>query len=147
MTRSKRLQPIAEVEHGRERDAAREVGRCQQALEELRAQLTQLNAYREEYSRKFVDALHGGLGVTGVQEYRLFLARLDQAIVEQERKLDAGHRAYEATRERWLETRRRAEAMDKVMENCRAEELKTADRIEQRELDERAARGPGGHSA
>jgi flagellar FliJ protein len=140
MTRSERLQPIAELEQGRERDAARELGRAQEALDALRAQLKQLNEYRDEYAHKFVDALHGGLGSMGVQEYRLFLARLDQAIVEQERKIDAGVQDYDQTRERWLESRRRAEVMHKTVDGLRDDERRAEARVEQHELDEHAAR-------
>ncbi len=140
MTRSKRLEPVIRVQQGRERDAARAMGRSQRDLDEERARLAELTAYREEYQQRFLEAMRNGLVASGVLEYQTFLGRLSEAIAQQERRVAEGYEAFEATRQQWMECHQRSSAVDKVAERYRDQERLQVERREQHEADERAQR-------
>ena len=46
MTRSKRMQPVADVARNRQQNAARRLGDCQRDLEAQITRLDELNSYR-----------------------------------------------------------------------------------------------------
>lgn len=141
MTRSKRLQPVAEVTRHRERDAAKRLGRSQQSLNEQQERLQELKGFREQYQHRYQEALVGNrLAAASIQEYQAFLQRLDQAIQQQQQMVTAGARDYETCRRQWLESRCRAGAIDKVVERHRTQERQQRERNEQFETDDRAQR-------
>lgn len=141
MTRSKRLEPIAQLQHARERDAAQALGQSRRRLADEQARLEELYGYREQYARRYREALQQGLGVKAMQDYQQFLTRLGEAIEQQGRRIDQVRRELEASRARWLAVHVKAEALDAVLARCRTEELRREARREQREHDERARRG------
>jgi flagellar FliJ protein len=128
------------MEQGRERDAARDMGRSQRDLDEERARLAELTAYREEYQQRFLEAMRKGLVASGVLEYQSFLARLSEAIEQQQSRVDAGYAQFEASRRQWVQCHQRSNAVDKVVERYRDQERMAVERREQHEADERAQR-------
>ncbi len=145
MTKSKRMQPVAQVAEQRERRAAIEMAEFRRFLDAQQAKLDELNTYRSDYARHFETAGRGGMDAARMADYRRILARLNDAIVYQEQRLASLHHDYEQVRRRWTDTRTRAAALEKVMERYREEERHEGDRREQGESDERAQlAGPGG---
>ena len=143
MTRSKRIEPVVRIAENREREAARRVGDSQRNLEAQRARLLELQAYRDDYAKRFAATGSGGLGAAMLHDYRAFLGKLNQAIEHQKRLIQAGERAYEDSRRQWLDSRGRMKALDTVAERYRRDEYRQQERREQNELDERAQRvGP-----
>lgn len=143
MTKSRRMQPVAQVAEQRERQAAVEMAEFRRFLDAQQAKLDELNAYRADYARHFEQAGRGGMDAARMGDYRRILARLNDAIAYQEKRLASLHLDYEQVRRRWTDTRTRAAALDKVMERYREEERREEDRREQGELDERSQqRGP-----
>lgn len=138
MTRSKRLNPVVKVAEHREKDAARRLGQSQQRLEQQRARLRELVGYRDEYHVKFQQTCGRGVDVKQLQEYRLFLARLNDAIAQQQNTVVQAEREVERCRTSWLSTRTRSQALDKVRERYQDVERQEADRREQADLDERS---------
>ena len=112
-------------------------------LDAQQAKLDELNAYRDDYARRFEAAGRGGLDAARMADFRRLLARIGEAIVFQEQRLAGLHKEYEQVRRRWTDTRTRAAALDKVMERYRQEERRETDRREQGEADERSQRLPG----
>ncbi len=144
MTKSKRMEPVAQVADQRERQAAVEMAEFRRFLDAQQAKLDELNNYRNDYARHFEEAGRGGMDAARMADYRRILARLNDAIAYQEQRLAGLHNEYERVRRRWTDTRTRAAALDKVMQRYRNEEQHAADRREQGESDERAQRtGPG----
>jgi flagellar FliJ protein len=82
-----------------------------------------------------------GIDAMKLAEYRGFIARLSEAINYQEAKVRDARTEFERRRRRWSATRTRVAALDKVVSGYEAEALKEEERREQRDLDERAARG------
>lgn len=138
MTRSKRLNPVVKVAEHREKDAARLLGQSQQRLEQQRARLRELIGYREEYHLKYQQTCGRGIDVKQLQEFRMFLARLNDAIAQQQKTVVQVERDVERCRAGWLRTRTRSQALDKVRERYQHVEREEADRREQADLDERS---------
>ncbi len=138
MTRSKRMQPVQRVAQSREQAAVQELGQSQQSLDAQQSKLEELRAYRDQYASDFETSVGAGLDATRVQDYRVFLNRLGEAIRQQEAILAQCRMRHEQTRQKWIETRTHSQAIDKVMHGYRQEEHRQRERREQQEQDERA---------
>jgi flagellar FliJ protein len=124
-----------------QRNAARRLGTVQEALDRHRERLRELIGYRDDYARRYAQALRVGLSSTSMRDYGLFLDRLDRAIVQQQGMVEAGARQREASERQWREHDTQARALSKVLERCRDQERREHERREQRELDDRSQRG------
>ena len=140
MSRSKRMKPVQRVAESREQAAVQKLGQSQQYLDAQRARLEELCTYRDQYSASFQASGGQGLNASRLQDYRVFLSRLNEAIRQQEAIIDQCTSQHEQTRQQWVETRSHHQAIDKVIERYRSEEQKNRDRREQQEQDERAQR-------
>lgn len=140
MTKSDRLKTVTKVADERERQAAREMGAAQQTLAQRQQRLKELQNYRDEYARRFSDTNHDARPVVLVNDYRLFMHRLDQAVVQQQRVVDVATAEYEKKRASWMALRAKAKALDKVVDKLKQGERRVADRKEQKDSDERAGR-------
>lgn len=136
MTRSKRMQPVVEVSVNREREAARRLGELQQREQAAEQRLQELIHYREEYTRQF--AAGGSLGTARLQDYRIFLGRLNQAVEQQQVLVERAKQDCAAQRARWMELQTRVQALDKVVSRYRDSERGDQDRREQKESDQHA---------
>jgi flagellar FliJ protein len=135
MTRSKRMQPVARLAESRQLDAVRVMGEQQQLLDEQLRRLDELNAYRDEYARRFEDQTQSMVGLN-VRDYRLFLSRLNTAIEQQTAEVDRAHAALEESRAAWRESRVHRDAVHKVIDRFQVEERDRVERHEQTENDE-----------
>jgi flagellar FliJ protein len=142
MTRSKRMQSVQHLAQNRERDAVRKLGESQQYCDVQQAKLEELRAYRDQYALAFESTCGAGLDAIRIQEYRVFLGRLNTAIQQQEAVVAQCSVRHEQTRQQWIATRSHSQAIDKAMQRYRQQERKQQERKEQQELDERAGRVP-----
>lgn len=140
MTRSKRMQPVQRVAQSREQAAVQKLGQSQQYLAAQQSKLEELRTYRDQYAKAFETSGGAGLGSMQLQDYRVFLNRLNEAIRQQEVVIAQCTAQHEKTRQHWLETRSHSQAIDKVVERYRQEEHKQQNRKEQQEQDERNQR-------
>ncbi|HKK14792.1 MAG TPA: flagellar export protein FliJ [Gammaproteobacteria bacterium] len=138
MGRSDRMKPVVKVAEQRERAAARDFGECQQRLAEAEARLEELQGYRHEYGQRFQQSGGDGLSARRLHEYRTFLHRLNEAIAQQQALVGQLRQDCTAGHAQWLETRRRSQVLDKVVDRYRAQERREEDRREQQDSDERA---------
>ena len=119
MTRSKRMQPVQHVAHGREQDAMQKLGQSQQYLDSQLSRLEELRAYCEQYSREFAASGETGLDATRLRDYRAFLSRLGEAIRQQEALIVRYRSQHEQHRQQWIESRTHSQAVDKVVDRYR----------------------------
>jgi len=77
---------------------------------------------------------------TDLRDYQAFLARLSDAIRQQQAVVKRAQSERDAERQRWQEAAKRAKALGHVVEQWQTEERRASDRREQRESDERAQR-------
>lgn len=140
MTRSKRMQPVQRVAHSREQAAVQKLGQSQQYLDAQKAKLEELRTYREQYAHDFADSGGVGFGATRMQDYRVFLNRLGEAIRQQEALIAQFQTQHEQIRRHWIESRSHSQAIDKMVDGYRRQERRTQERREQQEQDEHGQR-------
>jgi len=134
------MQPVQRVAHSREQEAVQRLGQSQQYLDAQIAKLEELRAYREQYAHDFTASGGTGFDSTRLQDYRVFLGRLGDAIRQQEALISQCKIRHEQTRQYWMESRSHSQAIDKVVDGYRRQERRCQDRVEQKEQDEHAQR-------
>ncbi len=140
MDRSKRIKPVAKFAHQKERDAASELGKCRSSLNDKEKKLQELLEYRDDYTRKFSENNDTSIDARVMQDYRLFLSRLNEAIEMQRALVNQGKEACDLQTENWMGQRSRANALDKVVERYQKADEDKKQKQEQREQDEYSAR-------
>lgn len=141
MSPSKRLRPVQQVAESREKRAAQHMGRARVHLAQEEAKLEQLRRYHQEYLERFQQSASAGMNATQLQEYRAFLAKLDEAIRHQEEVVAASQADHTTQKDHWRQKHTRTQALGKVVERYRHEERAAENRKEQKENDERNIRG------
>jgi flagellar FliJ protein len=139
MTRTQRIQPVQRIVDDREKESAKAVALARAKLVEAEAKLAELGRYREDYQRGFQKEAAGGASGLRLRDFRLFLARLDEALRQQEQVVLRARGEVEHQTRLWIESQRRAKALGIVVDQWRGEERRAAERQDQRETDERAA--------
>jgi flagellar FliJ protein len=140
VTRSKRLAPVQDVVENAERRLAQSLAACERKVSEAEGKLQELTRYRGEYERQFAQRAASGMGVNELRDYQAFLARLTEAMRQQQSVVHRVRADRDAERLRWQDSARRAKALDHVVTQWQDEERRTAERREQRDADERAQR-------
>lgn len=140
MKRSKRLEPVGEVLNEAERELAIGVAAAQGRLLDAEKRCGDLQRYLNEYQEQFQRRAKVGMGVTGMRDYQAFIARLGEAVRQQQNLIAQLRIDCEQERERWLEAAARKSAIGKVIAKARSEDKKIEDRQMQKEMDERAQR-------
>ncbi len=136
MSPTKRLKPVQQVAATKELNAARTMGQARVHLAQEEAKLAQLKQYHQEYLERFQRVAAQGMGVAQLQEYRAFLAKLDAAIQQQQKVVDASLANHSTRKDDWKQKHTRTQALGKVVERYQQEERKAADRVEQKINDE-----------
>jgi flagellar FliJ protein len=139
MTRTQRIKPVQRLVDDRERELAKVVGQHRQKVTSAEAKLAELVRYRGDYQVGFQKEAAAGCSSLRLRDYQLFLARLDEAIRQQELAVARARSDMETETQRWHESLRKSKALGVVVEKWRGEERRAADRQDQNETDERAA--------
>ncbi len=140
MNRSRRLEPVRKAVDHTERQRAEQFAASKQRLTDCERKLHELEQYQNDYRQKFDSRSSVGIGIAGLRDYQVFLARLTDAIRQQTQLVAATRTECELERHRWQEAARRCKTIDHVVENWQTEERRDSDRREQRDSDERAQR-------
>lgn len=135
------LQTVLDLMQTRTDEAARELGRRLAAEQDARKQLSLLEDYRNEYSRRFQAASQQGLSPLQWANYRDFLGRLDEAIAQQTGAVERSASLTAAGQDAYLEQRGKLKAFDTLAQRHHHVERRKTARAEQKQSDERAARG------
>jgi flagellar FliJ protein len=140
MQRAKRLEPVQHLVDDEQRRQAQRVATAERRVAEAQAKLQELQRYRAEYEQQFSQRAGKGIGATDLRDYQAFLARLSEAIRQQQGLLKRAELERDSERLQWQEAAKRAKALGHVVEQWRAEERLVNERRDQRESDERAQR-------
>ena len=140
MTRAKRLQPVQNLVEEQQRRLAQSVAGIEKRLSDAETKLAELERYRKEYEAQLSARAQSGIGVMDLRDYQAFLARLSEAVRQQQALVQRARIERDLERTRWQEAAVRAKALDHVVERWELEERRSMDRKEQRETDERAQR-------
>jgi flagellar FliJ protein len=140
MKRLQTLQLLLEKEQ-RVRDEAQAAVRAAHAnFEQQKAQGGGLADYRVSYCAKWSQKFQQGSSMEILRSYHGFMARLDQAIAQQQAVVAHAQRGVDAARERLLEREIRVATVERLIERRRELLARVEARREQKNVDEMAAR-------
>lgn len=137
MKSSQKLRPVARVAQQQERDAARQLGDHMRQLEQQQKQLDDLISYRASYEANYLAATQTGLSVAQMQDYQVFLNRLDNAITQQRQVVTGSSRDRDRCQANWQGAHGHSKMIDKVVEKRQHAEKQQHEKQEQRESDDR----------
>ncbi len=143
MKRAKRLEPVGAMAAETERKCAAQLAAAQRRLAEAEKRCAELQRYLSEYRDVFQRRAAAGMGVSGMRDYQTFIARLSEAVKQQQGVQAQLQSDCERARTSWLEAAARKSAVGKVIANVRSEDQRLEDRQIQKESDERAQRMRG----
>jgi len=143
MKRSKRLEPVGEMAEGEERECATAVAGLQAQLQEAHRRGAELKRYLVEYQSMFQQRAAAGIEVSGLRDYQTFLARLNEAVRQQDSVIAQIESDCARARVQWLEAAARKSAVSRVIESARTEDQRSEERRSQKENDEHAQRRGG----
>lgn len=140
MKRAKRLEPVQHLIDDAQRRLAQSVSAFERRVHDGEAKLNELQRYQAEYEQQFSQRAGRGIAATDLRDYQAFLARLAEAIKQQQALVNRARAEHQAERLKWQEALKRAKALGHVVERWQAEERQASARRDQRESDERAHR-------
>lgn len=132
------LQRLVEYAATQVDDAAKVLARCAGALEREKAKCEQLEGYKGEYLRRLGEAGRMGMNVLQLQDFQLFLGKLDTAIDGQKQEVERAERAWNQAREDWMHARRKLLGYETLATRFHKEQEVREARREQKETDEYA---------
>jgi len=122
-----------------ERDRlAVELRRGEEVLLRARHQGEQLGSYRGEYAQRWSAQFGRGGAIEIVHCYQSFMQRLDEALAQQQRHIDAAERGVAAVRQALMQAEIRVASVKKLIERRQAEMARQQQRRDQRQTDETA---------
>ena len=137
MVKSKRFEPIANLAHDSEREAAKALGSALKNLDDQVEQLDNLIRYQADYNQRLNSSASTGMNAQNLNEYIEFLSKLSIAIDRQEQVIEQAKKILEEKKQFWFSKRGRSKALDSVLERYVQDEAKQLDKREQHELDDR----------
>lgn len=140
MKRAQRLEPVQHLVNEAQQRLARSVAEFEKRMRDGETKLGELERYKAEYEQGFQQRAAGGIGVTELRDYQAFLARLAEAIKQQQALVNRARAEHDAERLKWQDALKRSKALGHVVERWQAEERHVSERREQLESDERAQR-------
>ena len=140
MKRATRLEPVQQIVDDAQRRLALSVAAHEKRVLDGETKLQELQRYKGEYEQQFSQRAGRGIGASDLRDYQAFLARLAEAIRQQQALVARARAEHQAERVKWQEALKRSKALGHVVERWQAEERHMNDRRDQRESDERAQR-------
>jgi flagellar FliJ protein len=139
-SRAGRLAPVIDMAERAEREAARNLGRCQLLLTQAEVKHGELERYRGDYQQQWLTQGQQGVSGQWLMGYQRFLSQLETAITQQ-RQAAAWHlNSVNKARELWQQRYARVEALRKLVQRYQHEARLAEDKREQKMLDELAQR-------
>ncbi|MBT8137856.1 MAG: flagellar export protein FliJ [Gammaproteobacteria bacterium] len=139
MNRSKRLQPIAELAAHHEKEASKQLADSRERVAQQEQMLVELIDYHAEYSSTELMSHAATANPVRLQDYRLFLDRLEHAIMRQRELIARLREDLDHSHTHWSERRSQRKALDNVTDRYARAEARDEQTREQRQLEEVSA--------
>lgn len=134
------LETLLELAQARADEAAKRLGQLLAAQTEDSRKLELLQQYRGEYQARFVAHAQSGMRREEWANYQDFLAKLDQAIEQQDRVCELARNRTVAGQKNFVDQRNRHKAFDTLAHRHESEQARLAARQDQKAADEHAAK-------
>lgn len=141
------LATLIDLAHKDADDAAKKLGDAVRAREEAAQKLDLLRQYRDDYAQRCQSNLASGISATHLNNFHVFMHKLDQAIAGQQQVVgEAGQRAEQA-RAAWIACARKKMSFVALSDRADKVQARHESRRDQKQNDEHAARRvqPNGH--
>jgi len=138
MKKTERIGMVRRAVETHERRKAEALAACDKDVLAAQSKLQELESYRAAYVQDFSRRAESGMNGAGVREYQVFLGRLDEALKQQAQILAQSRLKRNAELENWRNAARRAAAVGNLASHWQAEERAAAEKVEQKEADERS---------
>lgn len=109
-------------------------------LRDSENRLAMLMNYRDEYRNKMNASTQNGVSVVQLSNFRTFLARLEEAVAQQQADVEHWRIAVDRSRDAWREAEKRARSYGVLNDRRNERTRSAAARVEQKQNDEYAAR-------
>lgn len=123
-----------------ERRKAEALALCERRVSESEKKLAELEEYKASYVRDFAIRAQAGMDGAAARGYQAFLARLDDALQQQEQAVTNTRAQRDAQLQNWQDAAQRAETIGTTVKRWQSEERYALERREQQESDERSQR-------
>ena len=120
--------------------AAQELGTAIRIANETEKKLDLLLHYRDDYASRLQVNQAEGLTITGYRNFQLFLDKLDQAIIGQQKIVLENRKRVEESQRAWQAAEHKKMSFDTLAERKRKEAQLKETRREQKQMDEFATR-------
>jgi len=137
-----KMEKVAAVAKVNEQQSAIDFSTSAQSHAGKRAQLDQLLQFKADYEASLNEKSREGMTASQLQDFRLFLAKLDQAIAQQTRELHSAEEDLTEVRAQWIDKSQRKSALEHLVEERRKEQRRLREKAEQNEADERSMTRP-----
>lgn len=133
---AEKIGKVASVAKSAEHKTAQILKESQEAHQQKCGQLDQLVTFKQEYEANLGAQGRASIAARQLQDYRLFLSKLDQAIQQQTQAVQLSLESLDAVREEWLSKNRHRTSLDTLLDRTHREWLQKMEKIEQKEADE-----------
>lgn len=129
---------VAGVAQAATRKSAADFKLSQQRHQASCDQLAQLEQFKHEYEQKLEAMSENGMPARQLQDFRVFLANLNQAIEQQFKESGISQQSLDSAREVWLEKTQRSSSLDQLVEQLQTGQRRDQEKAEQRDADEKS---------
>lgn len=136
MNASNRLKPIKKLADNKEKEAAQNLGKSVEYRKLQINKLAQLRNYRTEYINSMSIKTQQGMYGDQLQQYHLFLTKLDTAIEQQQMVVHESERSVLESQDSWRTDSGRANAIGSAIKKMKTKENFEKDKRESAQLDE-----------
>lgn len=134
------LQPLLEIMQTRTDDATRRLGQLISAEQNAKSRLQMLEQYRDEYAQKLREASTQGITQMALRNYQDFLARIEEAIMQQGMAVRNSEQGTAVGQAHWKEQNKKMKAIDTLSQRHDLRERYRENKLEQKLQDEFSAR-------
>jgi flagellar FliJ protein len=139
-SRAARLAPVIVMAERAEREAVMQLGHCQGLLNQAQVKLGELEQYRGDYQQQWITEGERGVSGQWLMNYQRFLSQLETAIGQQRQTVAWHGNNLDRVREVWQQRYARLEGLRKLVKRYQEEARLSADKREQKLLDELSQR-------
>lgn len=140
MTKPFTLQPLVNLAHKKNDAAMQKFGKLNQQEQAALAKLDTLLQYRKDYQARYHEVVQVGISQSDLNNFQNFMARLDEAIAQQQKIVEQIHRSAESGRNEMQDANRKMKSFDTLSQRHIEKERKIEAKSEQRLQDELTGR-------
>lgn len=131
-----KISKVASLAKTSEQKSVKDLQQGQQTYQQKQQQLDQLKGFKQEYEDRLGSLGQQGIDARQLQDYRLFLSKLNHAIDQQSEDVQVSEKNVEDLQSKWLEESRRRTALDHLVDQQHKKEIQAQDKAEQKASDE-----------